>query len=256
MLFAPKNAYAPCGVYTKGHFISALICFFAVALIVFLMRRARIDKIYDLIKILAVALSTLELVKIGHNFYYGYTNPDSWVPLSFCSLFIYACYLSGYGRGRARDMGNAFSVIGGIVAGAVFICMPTTSLTMYPLFHYQSLYSLLFHSCMIAVGILLLRAGVRPTANLFKSYLIYFSLFAGVALALNLAVGSNLMTLREPYKLPFDFLHVLNERAPLAYTVLAVAAHVALPYPLSCAVYRLLHIGNGEKIKDLRALFG
>lgn len=255
MLFAPKNAYAPCGVYTKGHFISALICFFAVALTVFLLRRAHINKIYIFIRILALLLTVLELVKIGHNFYYGYTNLDSWVPLSFCSLFIYACYLSGYGRGRARDMGNAFSVIGGIVAGAVFICMPTTSLTMYPLLHFQSLYSMLFHSCMIAVGILLLRCGVRPTARLFKCYLAYFLSFTAVALAMNFIFGSNFMTFREPYKLPFDFLHILQEQAPVAYTALAVAAHVALPYPLACATDRLLHLGKEKGWVDPRALF-
>ena len=230
MFFAAKDVYPACGVYTMGHLISTLICFLSVALFVFLLRKSNIERIYFVIRIFAIVLTALELVKIFHNFYYGYTNIDSWVPLSFCSLFIYACYLSGYGRGRLRMLGDSFMVIGGISAGLVFVCMPTTSLTMYPLFHFQSLYSLFFHSVMIAVGILLFKNGIRPTRRLFKYYVVYFVAFAAVALIMNSTLGSNLMSLREPYKVPIEFLHVLQKEMPFAFTALGVAAHIIVPF--------------------------
>ena len=230
MFFAAKDAYAPCGVYTAGHFAATLVCFALTALLVFALRRTRLERIYFLMRCLSVILTVLELVKIGHNFYHGYTNIDSWVPLSFCSLFIYACYMTGYGRGRVREMGVAFITVGGVIAGAVFISVPTTSLTLYPLFHFQSLYSLLFHSFMVASGILLLKNGIRPTERIFHSYLLYFGVFAAAALIINFAFGSNLMTFREPYKLPLDFLHLLYDRVPLAYTALAVIGHAVLPF--------------------------
>lgn len=230
MFFAPKDVYPACGVYTTGHLISTLICFLSVAFFVFLFRRTKLERVYFAIRVLAVVLTALESVKIFHNFYWGYTNIDSWVPLSFCSLFIYACYLSGYGRGRLRSFGNSFIVIGGIVGGFVFVCMPTTSLTMYPIFHFQSLYSLLFHSLMMTAGVLLLKNGIRPTRKLFNYYVIFFGVFAAVALIINSTLGSNLMTLREPYKLPIDFLHVLQKEMPAAYTALGVVAHIVLPF--------------------------
>ena len=239
LFFAPKDVYAPCGVYTAEHFIAALICFFLIAIFVFLARRAKLDKIYFAIKILAPVLTVLELIKIAHNFYWGYTNIDSWVPLSFCSLFIYAVYLSGYGRGELRTYGNSFLVIGGIVAGVVFVFMPTTSLTMYPLLHFQSLYSLLFHSLMIIFGILLFINGVRPTRRLLRYYVIYFFGFALVALLINQTTDSNLMLLREPYKIPMDFLHLLQKRVPFLYTLLGVFTHLIIPFCTMLVVDRI-----------------
>ena len=231
--------YPPCGVYTAEHFVAAFICFLFIALFVFLARSAKPEKIYFAIRILAPVLTILELIKIFHNFYWGYTNIDSWVPLSFCSLFIYACYLSGYGRERLKRYGNAYMVIGGIVAGIVFLCMPTTSLTMYPFFHFQSLYSLLFHSLMTIFGILMFKNGVRPTKRLFRYYMIYFVGFASVALIINWSFGSNLMLLREPYKIPIEFLHVLQQKAPLAYTLLGVLTHIAVPFCVMCIVDKI-----------------
>lgn len=230
MFFAPKEAYTPCGVYTTEHLVASLICFLVVALSVFSARRAKLDRIYFAIRILAPVLTLLEAIKIGHNFYWGYTNIDSWVPLSFCSLFIYASYLSGYGKGELREYGDSFMVIGGIVAGVVFVCMPTTSLTMYPLFHFQSLYSLLFHSLMIIFGILLFIGGVRPTKRRWRYYSIYFLGFALVALAINAGAGSNLMLLREPYKIPIELLQLLQERMPFLYTFLGIITHLAVPF--------------------------
>lgn len=248
MFFAPKDVYAPCGVYTPEHFVASLICFLSIALSVLSARRAKLDRIYFAIRILAPVLAVLELIKIGHNFYWGYTNIDSWVPLSFCSLFIYASYLSGYGKGELRELGDSFMVIGGIVAGVVFVCMPTTSLTMYPLFHFQSLYSLLFHSLMIIFGILLFIGGVRPTKRRWRDYSIYFLSFALVALAINTVAGSNLMLLREPYKIPIDFLHQLQQRMPFLYTLLGVITHLVVPYCLMRAADRI-YFGKTTKYK-------
>ena len=239
MFFAPKDAYSPCGVYTAGHFVSLLICFALLVLLLILFRNTDLERLYFYIRRLAVILTVLEAVKIGHNFYYGYTNIDSWVPLSFCSLFIYACYMSGYGSGKIREAGDAFFVVGGIVAGIVFISMPTTSLTMYPLFHFQSVYSMIFHTLMVAVGILMLRRGKKPTVRLFCRYAAYFLSFAALALSINLVFRSNLMTFREPYKLPFEFLHILQGASQTSYTALAVLAHLILPYTVACIVNRL-----------------
>ena len=229
MFFASKEEFAPCGVYTAEHIIAALICFLIVAITVFSARRARLDRIYLATRILAPVLTLLEMIKIGHNFYWGYTNIDSWVPLSFCSLFIYASYLSGYGKGELREYGNSYMVIGGIVAGAVFVFMPTTSLTMYPLFHFQSLYSLLFHSLMMIFGILLFMRGVRPTKSRLRYYSVYFVSFAAVSLTINTIAASNLMLLREPYKIPIELVHLLYQRMPFLYTLLGILVHLTLP---------------------------
>ena len=97
--------------------------------------------------------------------------------VSFCSLFIYTCYLAGYGKGKIQKLGLSFLVGGCIVAGTTFILMPTTSLTLHPMFHYLSVYSMLFHSLMIFVGIITYLNGmIEMNIDCFKYYSI-FSLF-------------------------------------------------------------------------------
>lgn len=229
MFFAEKGAYEACGMYSEGHILSAVFCLAAVILLAVLLKNTELSAVYRLIRIFALLFTVLECVKIFYNFYYGYTNIDSWVPLSFCSLFIYALILSGYGRGKLRAAGNSFLVLGGIVAGLAFICVPATSLTMYPLFHFQCIYSMLFHSAMMLTGLLLLRAGIKPSLRFYLYYVIFFAFFAAVAVIMNIKFGCNLMSLREPYNIPVKFLHTLQENCQVGYTVLACVCYLIIP---------------------------
>ena len=86
----------------------------------------------------------------------GYTWINTWLPISFCSIFIYALWLSGYGKGKWKETGEAFIAGVSIVAGATYLLFPSTSLTIYPTWHYLCMYSMLFHTLMVYMGILYL----------------------------------------------------------------------------------------------------
>lgn len=241
MFFAEKGVYEACGMYSAEHILSALFCIAVVVFFAFLLKNIKLASIYRLIMVLSVLFFLLEGVKIFYNFYYGYTNIDSWVPLSFCSLFIYALALSGFGKGKLREFGNSFLVMGSIVAGFAFICVPATSLTIYPLFHFQCLYSMLYHSSMMLVGLLLLRSGIRPTKKLYLYYAVFFVFFATAAVIMNVKLGCNLMSLREPYNIPIPFLHTIRKSCQVGYTALACICYLIIPPAGAFCVNKLFY---------------
>ena len=70
--------------------------------------------------------------------YWGYYNIDSWFPLSFCGLFIYALWICGFGKGIIKEAAQCYITCGAFFAGLAFLFIPATSLMSFPIFHYQS----------------------------------------------------------------------------------------------------------------------
>ena len=174
--FSPEDLihYPPCGMFSLTHIIVALLCFTVVILLCYNFKNIGKDKVIYIIRFISFGVTVLELIKIFYNFYYGYTKLINWFPLSYCSLFIFACYFAGFGKGKIKNLGFSFLTGGCIVAGTTFLIMPTTSLTLHPMFHYLSCYSMLFHSLMIFVGVISFTNGlVEFSKDSFKYYSIF-----------------------------------------------------------------------------------
>lgn len=239
MLFAPRDAYEACGMFTTGHMIMLFMSFALLVLLVLISKKMTKSAFHIIIRILAVLVVILELIKIGFNFSLGYTWLDAWFPISFCSIFIYALVLSGFTKGRLKEMGEAYLAGATIVAGFAFLLFPTTSLIQYPMWHYLSIHSMLFHTLMIYVGIMYMTKtditlGQRELCNFIK----LFSVFAILAVILNTAFHSNLMIMREPYNIPIPFLHVLYKNSPWGYTVIATLTYLLIPFTITALMFR------------------
>ena len=50
----------------------------------------------------------------------------------YCGIFIYSLWLSGYGKGKWRRMGDSFLAGASMIAGATYLVFPATALTIYP----------------------------------------------------------------------------------------------------------------------------
>ncbi len=230
MFFAPRDSqiYPPCGMFTAGHIISSAI-FIAVAVIAIILTLKTTDKAFNLIiKVLAIVFLALEIGKIIYNFSYGYTYIDAWVPLAYCSLFIYSLFLSGFAKGKLKSIGNTFLAVS-TYAGLFFMIFPTTSLMLHPLFHFLCMHSLLYHSAMLYVGFTIILKGlVKPSYNSFISYVCYLAFFSAIAITINLLSGSNLMFYTQPYNMPIKLVvDVYNLSKPL-YTAFIFIAYSAL----------------------------
>lgn len=241
MFFAKKGEYPPCGMFTLTHIIVLVFCVVVIAIGVYLSRTMKEKVVRRLTQIIAIIVVILESGKILFSHLQGNTNLDSWVPLYFCSMFIYACILSGYTKGIFQALGDAFIGTGGIVAGAMFLLMPSTSLTAYPMFHFLSCYSMLYHSLMVYLGVVyLLNHWVVLKKKTLVHYMLFCTFFSGIAIVLNSIYHSNFMFLREPYNIPLPFLKPLSEKLPVFYTILMYLSCTLGTYVILFIVLRII----------------
>lgn len=231
MFFSPTDyeKYPPCGMFTIPHLILFVICVSIIVVAVYLTRKINKDNLKKTTKVIAIILVILEMGKTIYNLYYGYTNIDSIVPLHFCSLFIYSTILAGFGKGKLERFGNSFITSAGLVCGGFFLIFPTTSLTMHPAFHFLSIHSMLYHSCMVYLSIMYLIKDVfKPTLLNFKYYLIFCLISYLPALIINGIFHSNLMFLREPYRIPIYLLTIIQQKSEFIYTLIIMLAYLSV----------------------------
>lgn len=229
--FAPRDSFEPCGMFTPSHILSAILCVLSVFIVFWIIRikNVKINKT-KVIRSLALIITILECIKIAHSFCYGYYYLDSWFPLSYCGLFIYALWIVGYGKSSIRRAGEVFIAYGCPVAGVLFLIFPTTSLMSFPIWHYLSLYSLLFHTLMIFCGIMMLYSEPKLNKSSYIHYIIFITVFSIIAITLNSIYGSNLMNLREPYNIPIQFLQTLYENSKIGFTLFAYFIFAIIPF--------------------------
>lgn len=181
----------------------------------------------------------------------GYTWINTWLPISFCSIFIYALWLSGYGKGKWKETAEAFIAGVSIVAGATCLLFPSTSLTIYPTWHYLCMYSMLFHTLMVYMGILyLFKLEIKLEKSKFNKFTKIYCFFAVIAIYLNTFYGSNLMLLKKPFKIPVPFLHELFASEPWLYTIVVFLVYLYVPYYIT--VYLNKFINEKRKIKLIK----
>lgn len=229
--WAPRKAFDPVGMFTQGHMFLLLICLGILGILLYTTKNITKSTIVKITKILAVVMVTLEGIKICYSFYWGYTWLSAWVPIAYCSIFIYALLLRGYGKGRLKEMGEAFLAGGCIIGGTAFLLFPSTSLMMYPVFHYQCLYSMFFHTLMIYMGIMYIwKMDFKFNKNGYKGYAKLYLFFAIIAIILNTLYESNLMLLRDPFNIPVPFVHKLVMDSPWIYTIFVFLVYLFGPY--------------------------
>lgn len=247
--WAPREQFAPVGMFSAGHVVLLMI---SLCILLILLRNSRgfgDRQILKITKISAIVMTILELIKIVYSFSMGYFWINAWMPIAFCSIFIYALWLSGYGSERWKSYGDSFLCGAAIVGGATYLIFPSTSLMIYPIWHYQCLYSMFFHTLMIYVGILYLRSfEFEFTWHYYSCFSKFYMVFAAIAIVLNTAFESNLMLLRAPFHIPVPWLHSMWEKAPWGYTLFVFGVYLVGPYWGTCGIYKLI---KGRKVQQV-----
>ena len=239
--FCKENEYEPVGMFSVGHIVTLIIFLLIVAFCAYKCRKIGKDKAIFLTKIIAIVVTVLEIIKITIAFINGEGDKlDHWVPLYFCSMFIYAAWLAGYAKGKIADLGRAFVGTGGIIAGLSFLIFPTTSFTMYPLFHYFCMYSMVYHSLMVFLGITYLLNGVvKIYKKSFTDYVIFCSVLNILAIIVNsipiyihvdnvptsgynypYPYYTNFMFLKRAGNIPVKILCDISDKVPVIFTIL------------------------------------
>ena len=254
-MFSKPGTYPACGMFNAAHYIATLICFGAVIIGVIFTRKITKNKINKVTKAAAVFITMLEITKMAFNIYYeGLNYLNNIIPLHFCSLFIYSLWMAGYGKGKMKKVGESFLAGGCIIAGAFFLLMPSSSFLLFPIFHYQCLYSLLFHSLMLYFGLIyFIRGFFDLNMKNYVYYVIFCSVFCILAFAVNEITGlienvntTNLMFIRDPWGVPLDFLNKIYGVHRYLYSLCIFIAYTVLIYLPTMGLRKLIY-RNGRK---------
>ncbi len=250
-------------LFNWQHLLCIGICLLVVFIAYKLTKRMSQEAVVKMTRIFAYVFTTLEIFKIILKLCWGQLKDlDQWVPLSFCSLFIYALWMAGFSRKALGKAGCAFIMGGCVVGGLAYIIFPTTSLQWFPAYHFISIHSMLFHSAMLYLGFIYIKKRMMTfDLDSYKHYGTFVALCAILALGINfglrgrLGLGApNLMIITNPpltaemaSKFPFSIVQGIYLRSEYLYTVCAVFAYLALPFLISLLISLLMHRKKKEK---------
>lgn len=230
MFLSKPGTYKPCGVFNIKHLIMFLITVIGIAVAVKHTKVKQSSEIKKIIRNLTIVVWILEILKIIFVFSIGEgKNLNRVLPLYYCSLLLYAGLLSSVGKGFIERMGNVFLATGGIVGGLVFIIYPSTSLPEYPVFHFISFHSFLYHGIMIYIGIIINKFEyIKVKMSDLKYYAGLIFVICVIAYIVNSIFGSNLMFISQDF--PGMPISVLYHWAGKLFTPLMVIIQMVVPF--------------------------
>lgn len=230
MFFAAQGVYEPCRMYTAGHLILFVSTFIAIILFLMHTRKCNKEQVYKIIKTATITLWILEIIKIAFNLLIGNgNNPNHYLPLYYCSMILFAGLFSICPNKILRRIGDIFIATGAIIGGVFFLCCPNTSIAMYPMFHYISIQSFIFHGTMVYLGLL-----VNITNYIewrFKDIRFYAALLI-VMLAcsyfVNNRLGTNFMFISQNF--PGTPVDIIYKSTGKYFTIVMSAIQITLPF--------------------------
>jgi hypothetical protein len=244
-------------LFTWQHFVCIIICLVAVFIAYKLTKKISQENVVKMTRIFAYVITGFEVVKIIFKLAWGQLKDlDQWLPLSFCSLFIYALWMAGFSRGTLGKTGCSFIMGGCFVGGLAYIIFPTTSLQWFPPYHFISIHSMLFHSAMLYLSLIYIKKKMMTfDFEAYKYYGTYVAIASIVALAFNFGIKNrwglvhpNLMVIRIPpltadmaAKFAFSIVQSIYNKSEYLYTVCAVFAYLIVPFAVSLLVSLIIH---------------
>jgi uncharacterized membrane protein YwaF len=253
-MFSKYGKYAPAGIFTTTHFISIAVCVVLIALAIILTRKMKSKTFFTLLKVFSIALTVIEVIKMLWYVINGIFELGKILPLYFCSLFIYALWGASSRNRILKDIGMAYIASAGIIAGGVFLAMPTSSFTYYPVFHFNCIHSLVFHSIMIYCGIMVyVTKTVKFTWKTVFNYCVFCLPFMLVAVLINKTANINLMFINTPDGVPLPFLVTIYNFSSYLYTLLLIIVHLAMG-PFMLGVNKLFSITTRKKKKVINTV--
>ena len=254
-MFSKIGKYEPCGIFTKGHFILIGI---TISMIMYALKHSmpkNKEDVYKIIRKITVIMCILEIIRIiysiSQNSLY---EVNTYLPLYYCSMLLYAGILSSFAKGKLKRVGDVFLATGSIIGGIVFIIYPSTSLLGYPAFHFLSIHSFLFHGIMIYIGILVNKTEYIEVK---KEDIKYFAGLVGVvcilALIVNNIFDSNLMFISQNFNIaPIEMLYKITNGTVLFSFIMSVG-QMTIPFYLTYYIIKLKNYSISS-IKSLKSI--
>jgi len=193
--FAKSGTVAPYHIFSSTHFIMVGICAMLIAFALWHNRHADHKKVLQITRWCAVLLWTLEIIKIVYQLMIGNgNNPNTFVPLYFCSIPLYCSLMSGWGRGWVKRTGDVFLIVGGMVGGVAYLISPSTTAGIHQAFHFITIQSYILHGIMVFLSVLYVITGYyKLVMSDIKFYALTVVIVCVIARIVNYLLVSNLM---------------------------------------------------------------
>ncbi len=246
-MFGPKNPEIACGMWSLTYIIALIVVITFIVGGLYLSRKMTHKGVRNVLIFDAVFASTTEIIKmifIGVN--YGIKKVE-FVPLYFCSLFIYMSFFAISKNETIKKTGLAFLFYGGIVGALCFFIYPSACIPNYPIYHFMCIRTLMYHGLMIYTGILIVMRGYyNPCKEDIKKYVISLTIISLLAYICNNLFGYDYMYISKPMGLYIS--QVIYDFNPYLYPFLAMIVEVSLPVIVTSLAYKLI-----KKIKAPQA---
>ena len=246
-MFSPKDKATACGMWSETYIIALLITLILVATAIYFSRKMSERGVRRLLIGTSVFTISTELVKmIFVGVTYGISEVE-FIPLYFCSLFMYSTVLSLMKKPTLHNTGLAFIFFGGIIGAMAFFIYPSACIPNYPIYHFMCLRTMIFHGLMIYVGFTVVLTGYyEPDLTHFKNYLIALTAVGIGAYIHNLALGTNLMYISEPLGIKLS--EVIYDAIPHLYPLVFMTAQIFAPFFASYGIWRaVLYLRSKHK---------
>lgn len=237
MFFSKPMEYNSAKIFSIQHFVLLFLTITGIIIAIKYTNNKR-STILKKIRIVTVTIWILEIIKVIFNFKIGNgNNLNTYIPLYYCSILLYAGIFSSAGKGFIKRIGDVFLATGGIVGGVLFLLLPTTSITMYPMFHFITLQSFIYHGAMVYLGIIINKSNY---ITLEKKDIIYYSsllfVMCLIAYIVNMKFGSNLMFISRDFPgTPIGLIYKITGKY---FTIIASLIQIFAPF------YAVLGIKN------------
>lgn len=256
MQFISKpGKYPPAGLYGWQHLLAVIIILGLVVLFMFLSRKTNVLKVKLLLKQIFWIVLILEILKIVYTIAWGGKNIEDIISLSFCALFLYALGFASYGNANIEKMGLTYMFYGGMIAGLIYLITPVASLSFYPLWHFRTIQSLVFHGIMIYCGLLVItKKMLIPTIKDLKPFFLFSILFGVLSVLSNWLLDTNYMYLND--RLTTSIMSLFNFMPDVIYIPFVILGQIFGAFFITYGVYKLCEfIGKKKKKNWLSVLF-
>lgn len=252
-MFSNIGEYEPCGIFTTDHFILIGITIISIIIALKFTSNKSKEKVHSIIKKITIIMCILEVVKISFNLQQNsFRDVNTYMPLYYCSILLYAGLLSSFGKGALKRAGDVCLATGSVIGGIVFIIYPSTSLPMYPAFHFLSIHSFLFHGTMIYLGILINKTQyIELEQNDIKYFASVIGIMSIVALIINKLFNGNLMFISNNFPgTPIEILYDITNGG-IMYTLIMVLAQMTLPFYITYVIIKKIQsVRNISELKE------
>lgn len=252
MFFSKPGEYAPCQMFSRGHFTLLSITLVVVIVALYFTKNKNKNKnqVKNIIQKSTIFLWILEIIKIIFNFAIGNgVNPNNYIPLYYCSLILYAGLLSGFAKGTLKMIGDVFIATGAIIGGLFFLFCPNTSLPAYPMFHYISIQSFVFHGTMLYLGLLVnITNYIDLRITDIKYYASLVTIISCVSYVVNEILGTNFMFISNNFpNTPVEIVYNLTGRF---FSLAMIIIQVVGPFYVVYFIKYLIKKAKSELCKN------